>query len=97
MVSQALIDGNNTKVVDKIKFELPFGLVGKILEFYFESKLQRIFEHRVYATKKFLEHPIHQHSNFCFFIKKNEILSANKESINIVPKIRSYASAVGKY
>lgn len=52
-----LIDGNNTKVVDKIKFELPFGYVGKLLEFYFERKLQRIFEHRVYATKKFLEHP----------------------------------------
>lgn len=51
------IDGNKTKVVDHIKFELTFGFVGKLLEFYFESKLQRIFEHRVYATKKFLEGP----------------------------------------
>ena len=48
---------NKTKIVDKIKFELPFGFVGNLLEFYFESKLQRIFEHRVYATKKFLERP----------------------------------------
>ena len=52
-----LIDDNKTKVVDKIKFELPFATIGKLLEFYFESKLQKIFEHRVYATKNFLEHP----------------------------------------
>jgi ligand-binding SRPBCC domain-containing protein len=50
-----LIDDNRTRVVDKIKFELPFGFIGKLLEFYFESKLQKIFEHRVYTTKKFLE------------------------------------------
>jgi ligand-binding SRPBCC domain-containing protein len=52
-----LIDDNKTRVVDKIKFELPFGLIGKLLEFYFETKLQKIFEHRVHATKKFLEGP----------------------------------------
>ena len=52
-----LIDDNKTRVVDKIKFELPFGFIGKLLEFYFEAKLQKIFEHRVYTTKKFLESP----------------------------------------
>jgi ligand-binding SRPBCC domain-containing protein len=50
-----LIDANKTRVIDKIKFELPFGFVGKLLEFYIETKLQKIFEHRIYATKKFLE------------------------------------------
>ena len=52
-----VIDNNTTRIIDKIKFELPFGFVGKLLEFYFNSKLQKIFEHRVYATKKFLEEP----------------------------------------
>lgn len=52
-----LINDNKTRVVDKIKFELPFGFIGKLLEFYFEIKLQKIFEHRVRATKKFLEGP----------------------------------------
>jgi ligand-binding SRPBCC domain-containing protein len=51
-----LIDHDKTRVIDKIKFELPFGLAGKLVEFYFRCKLQKIFEHRVYATKKFLEH-----------------------------------------
>ena len=48
---------NKTRVIDKIKFELPFAFVGKLLEFYVETRLQKIFEHRVYATKKFLEYP----------------------------------------
>jgi hypothetical protein len=44
-------------VVDKIKFELPFGFIGQLLELYFETKLHKIFEHRVHSTKKFLEDP----------------------------------------
>lgn len=50
-----LIDNNKTRIIDKIEFELPFGFVGKLLEFYIETKLQKIFEHRIYATRKFLE------------------------------------------
>ena len=49
------IDNCKTRVVDKIEFELPFGLVGKLLEFYIELKLLKIFKHREQATKKFLE------------------------------------------
>ena len=49
------IDDRKTRVVDKIVFELPFGLVGKLLEFYIELKLLKIFKHREQATKKFLE------------------------------------------
>lgn len=52
-----LIDDNKTRVTDKIKFELPFGFTGKLLEFYIETKLRKIFEHRVHTTKKFLEGP----------------------------------------
>ena len=48
-------DDRKTRVVDKIEFELPFGLVGKLLEFYIELKLLKIFKHREQATKKFLE------------------------------------------
>lgn len=48
-------DDRKTRVVDKIVFELPFGLVGKLLEFYIELKLLKIFKHREQATKKFLE------------------------------------------
>jgi ligand-binding SRPBCC domain-containing protein len=50
-----MINDDKTKVVDEIKYELPFGLIGKLFEFYFESKLKRIFEYREYATKNFLE------------------------------------------
>jgi ligand-binding SRPBCC domain-containing protein len=49
------IDVYKTRVVDKIEFELPFGLLGKLLEFYIEFKLLKIFKHREHATKKFLE------------------------------------------
>lgn len=44
-----------TRIVDNIEFELPFGLIGKLLEFYVELKLLKIFKHREHATKKFLE------------------------------------------
>lgn len=43
------------RVVDNIEFEFPFGLIGKLLEFYVELKLLKIFKHREHATKKFLE------------------------------------------
>ena len=49
------IDDCKTRVIDNIEFELPFGLVRKLLEFYIELKLLKIFKHREHATKKFLE------------------------------------------
>lgn len=49
------IDDRKTRVVDKIEFELALGLVGKLLEFYIELKLLKIFKHREQATKIFLE------------------------------------------
>lgn len=44
-----------TRIIDKIEFELPYGFIGKILEFYILFKLQKIFEHRKRATREFLE------------------------------------------
>jgi len=49
------IDDYKTRIVDNIEFELPFGLIGKLLELYVELKLLKIFKHREHATKKFLE------------------------------------------
>lgn len=48
-------DDCKTRVVDNIEFELPFGPIGKLLEFYVELNLLKIFKHREHATKKFLE------------------------------------------
>ena len=49
------IDDYKTGIVDNIEFELPFGPIGKLLEFYVELKLLKIFKHREHTTKKFLE------------------------------------------
>ncbi len=47
-----------TSVIDKIEFELPYGFLGKILEFYIGFKLQKIFKYRKRATRKFLEESV---------------------------------------
>jgi ligand-binding SRPBCC domain-containing protein len=44
-----------TRVIDKVEFELPYGFIGRLLEFYIRFKLQKIFDHRKRATLKFLE------------------------------------------
>jgi ligand-binding SRPBCC domain-containing protein len=44
-----------TSVIDKIEFGLPYGFIGNILELFILFKLQKIFEYRKLATKKFLE------------------------------------------
>jgi ligand-binding SRPBCC domain-containing protein len=49
------IDGKQTKVLDEIEFELPYGIFGKLFEGYANQQLQRIFEHRKMATIAVLE------------------------------------------
>ena len=49
------IDEKQTEVVDEIEFELPYGMLGKILEGYAYKQLQKTFEHRKTATVKALE------------------------------------------
>lgn len=39
-----------TKVIDEIDFELRYGLVGRMLEGYAHSQLEKIFAHRKQAT-----------------------------------------------
>ena len=44
------INENQTKITDKIEFELQYGLIGKIFEWYALDKLKKIFAHRQQAT-----------------------------------------------
>ena len=49
------IDEKQTEVIDEIEFELPYGMLGKLLEGYAYKQLQKTFEHRKTATVKALE------------------------------------------
>ena len=44
-----------TKVIDKVEFELPYNMVGKLFEGYAYRQLYKVFEHRKAATTKALE------------------------------------------
>ena len=48
------IDENQTRVEDEIEFELKYGLVGKMFEWYALDKLKKIFAHRQEATVRSL-------------------------------------------
>lgn len=49
------IDDNTTEVIDEIKFQLHYGLLGRMFEGYVYSKLEKIFAHRKQATIEALE------------------------------------------
>jgi ligand-binding SRPBCC domain-containing protein len=40
------IEQTQTEVVDEVEFELPYGLVGKMLEGFASNQLRKIFDHR---------------------------------------------------
>ena len=44
------INENQTKVTDEVEFELQYGFVGKMFEWYALDKLKKIFAHRQQAT-----------------------------------------------
>jgi len=44
-----------TEVIDKVEFELPYNLVGKIFEGYVSRRLEKFFDYRRAATVKSLE------------------------------------------
>jgi len=48
------INENQTRVTDEIQFELQYGFIGKMFEWYAMSKLNQIFAHRKHATIKAL-------------------------------------------
>jgi ligand-binding SRPBCC domain-containing protein len=49
------IDGKQTKIIDEVEFELPYGILGMLFEGYAYKQLQNIFEYRKKATVKALE------------------------------------------
>jgi ligand-binding SRPBCC domain-containing protein len=50
------ISQKQTQVIDEVDFELPYGVVGKLLfEDYTYNRLEKIFAHRRIATIKALE------------------------------------------
>jgi ligand-binding SRPBCC domain-containing protein len=49
------LDGKQTKIVDTVEFELPYGILGKLFEGYAYKQIQNIFEHRKLATLNALE------------------------------------------
>jgi ligand-binding SRPBCC domain-containing protein len=44
-----------TKVIDNVEFQLPYGILGKLFEGYAYKQLHKVFEHRKAATIKALE------------------------------------------
>ncbi len=48
-------NGKQTEVIDKVNFELPYGILGKLFESYAYDQLRKIFEHRKIMTIKELE------------------------------------------
>ena len=44
------INENQTKVEDEVEFELQYGFIGKIFEWYVLDKLKQIFAHRQQKT-----------------------------------------------
>ena len=44
------INENQTRVTDEIEFELQYGFIGKMFEWYAVGKLKKIFAHRQQAT-----------------------------------------------
>ena len=51
------INENQTKVTDKIEFELQYGFFGRMFEWYAPDKLEKIFAHRQQATIDTLNNP----------------------------------------
>lgn len=49
------ITGKQTEIEDIVEFELPYGIIGRLLEGYAYKQIQNIFEHRKIATLNALE------------------------------------------
>ena len=49
------IEGKQTEIIDEVEFELPYGILGKLIEDYAYKQLQDIFEYRKITTIKALE------------------------------------------
>jgi ligand-binding SRPBCC domain-containing protein len=49
------VELNQTEVVDKVEFELPYGILGRMLDGYAINKLEKVFNHRKKTTIERLE------------------------------------------
>jgi len=49
------INGKQTEIEDIVEFELPYGIIGRLLEGYAYKQIHNIFEHRKIATLNALE------------------------------------------
>ncbi len=49
------INEKETKIIDEIDFELPYGIIGKLFKVYAFKQLDKIFEYRKMATITMLE------------------------------------------
>ena len=49
------INNTQTKISDEIVFQMPFGIVGRIIEMILLRKLRTFFEYRTIKTKQILE------------------------------------------
>ena len=49
------INGKQTEIEDIVEFELPYGIIGRLLDGYAYKQIQNIFEHRKIATLNALE------------------------------------------
>ena len=49
------ISESQTRVTDEVEFELQYGFIGKMFEWYALNKLDQIFAHRKHATIKALD------------------------------------------
>ena len=49
------INGKQTEIEDIFEFELPYGIIGRLLEGYAYKQIHNIFEHRKIATLNALE------------------------------------------
>lgn len=49
------ISSNETEIIDEIDFELSYGIIGRLANFYIIQVLEKIFENRRVATKIHLD------------------------------------------
>ena len=49
------IGRDETEIIDEIDFELPYGIIGRLANFYIIHFLEKIFENRRVATKNHLD------------------------------------------
>ena len=49
------IEEKQTEIIDEVEFELPYGILGKLIEGYTYKQLKNIFEYRKITTIKALE------------------------------------------